>query len=58
MWRVDPLFTVLVLQGEARAYNSLGDYSKALDLSEEVLERDPQALGAMLSFITVAWILL
>ena len=57
MWRVDPLFTVLVLQGEARAYNSLGDCSKALDLSEEVLERDPQAFGAMLSFITVVWIL-
>ena len=53
--KIDPLFPIFVLQGEARAYLALDEFEKAFNLSEEALVRNPRSRSAMLSYIVSAW---
>tara|TARA_E500000178_G_scaffold239641_1_gene236057 strand:+ start:195 stop:2042 length:1848 start_codon:yes stop_codon:yes gene_type:complete len=53
--KIDPLFPIFVLQGEARAYLALDEFEKALNLSEEALVRNPRSSSAMLNYIVSAW---
>ena len=53
--KIDPLFPIFVLMGEARALLALGKYEEAYKISEEALIRNPRADSAMLSFIAAAW---
>ena len=53
--KIDPLFPIFVLQGEARAYLALDEFEKALNLSDEALVRNPRSSSAMLNYIVSAW---
>ena len=53
--KIDPLFPIFVLQGEARAYLALDEFEKALNLSEEALVRNPRSSSAMLNYIVSSW---
>ena len=53
--KIDPLFPIFVLQGEARAYLALDEFEKALNLSDEALIRNPRSSSAMLNYIVSAW---
>ena len=53
--KLDPLFPIFVLLGEARAYLTLGKFEKAFKLSEEALDRNPRSARAMLSYISASW---
>ena len=53
--KIDPLFPIFVLQGEARAYLALDEFEKAFNLSEEALVRNPRSSSAMLNYIVSAW---
>mgnify|MGYP003312092202 CR=1 FL=1 len=41
--KIDPLFPIFVLQGEARAYLAFAEFEKAFNLSEEALVRNPRS---------------
>ena len=53
--KIDPLFPIFVLQGEARAYLAFAEFEKAFNLSEEALVRNPRSTTAMLNYIVSAW---
>ena len=53
--KIDPLFPIFVLQGEARAYLALDEFIKALNLSVEALVRNPRSSSAMLNYIVSSW---
>ena len=53
--KIDPLFPIFVLQGEARAYLAFNEFEKAFNLSEEALLRNPRSSTAMLNYIVSAW---
>ena len=53
--RIDPLFPIFVLQGEARAHLALAEFEKAFNISEEALIRNPRSSSAMLNYIVSAW---
>ena len=53
--KIDPLFPIFVLQGEARAYLALDEFEKAFNISEEALIRNPRSSSAMLNYIVSAW---
>jgi tetratricopeptide (TPR) repeat protein len=53
--KLDPLFPIFVLLGEARAYLTLGKFEQAFKLSEEALDRNPRSARAMLSYISASW---
>ena len=53
--KIDPLFPIFVLQGEARAHLALAEFEKAFNISEEALIRNPRSSSAMLNYIVSAW---
>ena len=53
--KIDPLFPIFVLQGEARAYLALDEFEKAINLSDEALIRNPRSSSAMLNYIVSSW---
>ena len=53
--KIDPLFPIFVLQGEARAHLALAEFEKAFNISEEALIRNPRSSSVMLNYIVSAW---
>ena len=53
--KLDPLFPIFVLMGEARAHLALGNFKEAFKISKQALDRNPGSSSAMLNYITASW---